>query len=351
MENQYPPSDELTLKELILAVQDYFRYFLRKWYWFLVGAILMGGVLYWNAYSEPVTYAASLTFMLNESKDSPSGAGAILGGLGLGGSSSGGGVAPKLLELSKSRKVLTRVLFDSATVDGKTQLIADHLLEVYDYDERWEDNEVMFGFRFNEKKPLPDDQRGNRVLKSLIGMLTSPESGLLNIEYNEMAGIFDARVNSIHPDLSIHIVNGVYEELLKYFIDASTASKQQTVLQLRTRADSVQRELVVVEAQLARFQDRSSNITLRQSSVRGRELEREVYILSTMYGEIVKNRETAAFLLASEKPTFNLIDSPLEPLQAERAKTMSALITGLVLGGVLVGIAAFFTKLIKDAMR
>jgi uncharacterized protein involved in exopolysaccharide biosynthesis len=108
--------DELTLKELILVIQEYFVYFLRKWYWVVLGALVVGGIFFYNAYTAPVNYDAPLTFMMNDDKGGGIGAGAILGSLGLGGGEGGGGKASKLLQLGKSRKVLGKVLFDSAMV-------------------------------------------------------------------------------------------------------------------------------------------------------------------------------------------------------------------------------------------
>jgi len=119
---------------------------------------------------------------------------------------------------------------------------------------------------------------------------------------------------------------------------------------LEERADSVKLELAAAEARLARFEDRSSNILLRQNIIRGQELNRQVLILSTLYAEVVKNKETAAFLLANEKPAFNLIDAPLEPLNKTTESWVSALVIGGLLGVILTGIVLFFTKLVRDAM-
>ena len=55
-----------------------------------------------------------------------------------------------------------------------------------------------------------------------------------------------------------------------------------------------------------------------------------------MYGEIIKNKETSAFLLANEKPAFNLIDGPLAPLEAIGESWIKALVIGVLIGGVLI---------------
>jgi uncharacterized protein involved in exopolysaccharide biosynthesis len=105
--------DELTVKELVLAIREYIVYFLRKWYWIVLGALVPGTLFFLNAYLAPVNYSAPLTFMLNDDKASSVGAGAILGG-----GEGGGSKVGKLLELGKSRKVLGKVLFDLALIVG-----------------------------------------------------------------------------------------------------------------------------------------------------------------------------------------------------------------------------------------
>jgi hypothetical protein len=40
--------DELTIKEFVLTVQEYLKHFLRKWYWFLLGAVIAGGVFFFE---------------------------------------------------------------------------------------------------------------------------------------------------------------------------------------------------------------------------------------------------------------------------------------------------------------
>ena len=343
--------DELTLKELILAIRDYTRYFLRKWYWFVVGAAVVGGLFFYKSYTAPVTYTAPLTFLLNDNKDRSLSGGALLGNLGLGPTDPGGGVAAKLLELGKSRRVLQRVLFDSTTVAGETKMIADHLINVLNYHEAWEENEALAGFYYNGRIPAADDRTGNQVLKTLVRQLTMKEGGIMTVDLDLNTSVFTITANTASPELSIALVEKLYAQLTEYFITASVSDKQASVAQLTQRADSVRSALIGVEARLARFQDRSARIPLAQESVRGQTLQREAIILNSMYVEIIKNREAAAFLLANEKPGFELVDGPLEPLGARRENWKAKLIIGLTIGGLLAGGILFLNKLIRDTMR
>jgi hypothetical protein len=343
--------DELTLKELVLALREYFAYFLRKWYWIVLGGLSLGALFFLNAYTAPVNYAAPLTFMLNDDKGPSLGAGAILGSLGLGGGEGGGGKAGKLLELGKSRKVLGKILFDSALIDGKTQLVADHIIDIYNYHEAWEESDSLRGFRFGAGMPANNDVSGNMAFKALYNKLIDEEDGLVTINANELSGLFELRANSLNPELSVVLVNQIFDELSAYFVATSISGQQETLTQLSYREDSVKTALGLAEARLARFEDRSSGILMRQETVKGQEFRRQVLILGTMYGEIVKNKATAAFLLANEKPAFNLIDGPLEPLYSDQESWIKALVIGGLLGGILIVLGLFFVKLFRDALN
>lgn len=350
-QQQQQMSEELTLKELILALAEYLRYFLRKWYWFLLGAVLIGGLFFYAAYTKSVYYSAPLTFLLNNDKEQSIGAGALLGSLGLSNSDKGGGKVAKLLELSKSRQVVGRVLFDSATVEGESRLIANHLINFYGYHEQWRENERLANFWFDVGQPRKEDHIGNQVFKSLYRRVIQEDEGVLSVSVDEVSGMLTLVAMTPKPELSIAIAEKAYAELTGYFVNASVSSKEESLRLLTLRADSVETALATMESRLARFQDRIAGIPLQQERIKGQQLQREVAILSTMYGEIIKNRETAAFLLENEKPGFELVDGPLQPLSANRVDWKRKVLIGITLGLLLTGILLFFSKLIFDAMR
>jgi len=212
--------DELTLKELILAVLEYFRFFLKRWYWFVLGGLLVGGAFFYTAYASPAVYTAPLTFMLNDEKESSIGAGAILGSLGLGGGDGGGSKVSKLLELGKSRKVLSRVLFDSVEIGGNEKLLADHIIDIYDYHENWQESKLLNGFHFGSGKPSTGDSAGNKAFKQLYTKLISDNEGLLTLDVDNLSGLFELRASTLHPELLGVILTGIVLFFTKLVRDA-----------------------------------------------------------------------------------------------------------------------------------
>lgn len=345
-DNREPYQDELTLRELILAIQDYRRYFLRKWYWFVIGGLALGGLLFYVAITGEVTYVAPITFVM-EGEKKPATGGDLLSTLGLGGGS--GNNAMKLIEMAQSRQIVSKVLFDSAVVNGKNQFIADHLIEVYDYHADWEESLELNNFRFDGNVPDKNDFTGNRALKSVYGKLMRGDEPLCTANYDELSGVFTLSCNTLAPELSIAITESLYEKLVSYYVESTIASRQKTYDQLKYRADSVRIALVNADAKSARFRDKG-NLILNTSSSQGLQLNREVMMLSAMYAEIVKNKESTAFILANSTPAFSLIDVPLMPLSVNETSWKNYLVIGVFLGAILVGVLLFFKKLVNDAM-
>jgi len=65
-ERRYIEEDEITLKELILKIKEFFWEVVRNWKWVVLIVIPFVTFFMYKAVSTPVTYEAELTFMVNE---------------------------------------------------------------------------------------------------------------------------------------------------------------------------------------------------------------------------------------------------------------------------------------------
>ena len=135
----YVEDDEITLKDLILSAKEYSRNVFRNWWVVGLIAIPVVGIFALQTYFEKATYSASIEFMVNED-DGSGGLGGItglLGSFGLGKGTSKYNLE-KILALAKSDKIVYPMLFDTITIDGSADLIANHLIRVYDLHEDWQ---------------------------------------------------------------------------------------------------------------------------------------------------------------------------------------------------------------------
>jgi uncharacterized protein involved in exopolysaccharide biosynthesis len=117
--------DEISLKELILKIKDWYRFLLTKWLVILAAGIIGGAIGVGYAFTQKATYTASLSFALEDEKQGGGGLSGALGlasslGIDLGGSAGGAFSGANLIELMKSRNIVEKSLLNSITVNGKT---------------------------------------------------------------------------------------------------------------------------------------------------------------------------------------------------------------------------------------
>ena len=109
--------------------------------WWLVGAmVLFASIFLLNAYFKKITYPAKMTFVVNTNNSNSlnlGGVSSILGQFGLGRSARVGGTnIDRLVELSKSERIIQNALFQKVEMFKDTNFIANHILSIYDQERK-----------------------------------------------------------------------------------------------------------------------------------------------------------------------------------------------------------------------
>lgn len=344
---------ELNLKEIILLVKGYLQEVWHKKWWLLAGGSMLAVLLGFLESRIPIKYTAPMTFMVNDDQEGPSvGMGAVLGQFGLGGGGGGGNGVNfnKLLEIAQSHKILTMVLEDTATIDGKHDFIGNHLIENLELREAWDESLVYNGFRFGVGTPR--DVVYNRACKFLIGQLKGNPKDVkvpryLKIAVDDLTSILSIHGIANNEELSIALANSFYSILSKFYVDKSIERQLATFTALDERADSIYGLLTGKEAQSASLSDKQGLISNIDLLPRGRNA-RDINLYSGMYLATIKNREQAAFILDSETPFFQIIDEPIKPLSSNGHALFKQAIIGFLLGVFLVVLFVIARKLVVE---
>lgn len=348
--------DEITLKEVILKIQEFILEAWRHKWWIVAAGLGLAAIFLIRALLEKPTYTATLTFMVNEDEGgNMGGIATILGQFGLSsGSRSGRFNMDKIMALARSRRIVQEVLFEQADLNGKHDYIANHIIDLYDYHEAWEKDTLLQGFYFQRDSAAIFNGKERKVLLMMHGqMIGNPQKdveGIMSIGYNEDTGILSISAKSINEALSILIAKEMYEKLSRFYIEKTTEQQQKTVDNLQSKIDSVRTALYDKEQQLAQFQDQSQGVVLRTDNVKQSRLNREVQVLTVMYGESIKNFETASFLLKNSTPVFQLVDLPISPISPIGRSKLKALLIGGFLGGFISLFVLLGWKIVRDTM-
>lgn len=359
MEQNNIPSyqdDEITLKELIEKLLEFWRELWSKKWWIILITIPFIVYFGYKAKSATVTYTAPLTYTLN---DGGGGGGALSGILGSFGLGKGGKVnLERIVALSKSRNIIQKVLFTKIPLDtfaGKNDFIANHIIVLHELDKEWTNKRKDWtGFRFDSDSISHFNPNQLQALKMLYGQVVGGKGVKNNIfsnGFNEDTGILTISANTVDEQLSIEISKLVFEELKTYYTANATKGNRNTFEFVEQKTDSIFALLRAKEFQLSRFNDSHRNLTDPNLLTQRRLIETEILKLKTMYAEVTKNRELADFSLTAGTPDIVIIDEPLPPLDPNAMSLIIELIKGGLLGGLLA--VGFFIarKIVNDAMR
>mgnify|MGYP006302391715 FL=1 len=349
----YVEDDEITLRELILKVQEFFQELVRNWV-LIVAVVAVATVLFLaNTYFKDTIYRAETTFLLNTSEGRSGGQlGGLLGQFGLGG---GGGAAlspARIMELSKSRRIIQQVLFQRAEVDSTTDFFANHFIRVLELHDHWEGGKLE-GLTFTQDSLPLFSREENSALRSLQAIITQGNEDfdpVLEFVNNESSGIMELMVRSTSEDLAYQFSEAMYEVMQDYYVQQSIEPQQRTYNAMQQKVDSLSARIAYLESALADYTDSNYGTYSASSQIRRGHLQRELTFTASAYGEAIKNTEVASFSLETAKPVFQLIDAPLLPLPKEKSSYLMAIVLGVALGGFLGVAFVLGRKIFRDVM-
>lgn len=354
-EKQYQEG-EVSIKELVLRIKDYWIELLRKWWLVLLIASVFSVIFLYRSYKTSTVYQANISFMINDD-DGGGGLASIVGSFGfdIGGKSADFN-QDRIVALASSEKIVHPVLKDSAIVGGKNDLIANHIIEYYELQKFWRDNgriEELFDFKFSAPDVNPNDRVAQTALNQCYRYVVGGKelTHLTACSYDENTGIMFLKTSTVSEELSLAITNRLYDELSNFYILQQTEPQIKSLTTLKMKADSLQRLLEEKEMTLASLRDANRNVVLNKYQLREARLQREIPAYVQQYAQVLQNLESADFILRNKTPFFQVIDRPNYPLKKISVSRFSALFTGGITGAVLAILFIIGRKVFKDAME
>ena len=348
--------NEITLKDIIQRLFSFTKEIWRLKWWVLAAIGIAASISLVQTLLKPKIIPATMTFMVND--DSGGGGGGVaslLGQFGFGGATTGEFNLDKILELSRSMRIINAALFKKVTVRGKEDFIANHIIITYEYQTKnWKkDTTGLRDFLFKHDTLANFSRLENKALKNIYDHVrgTKTIQSLLNIGYVEETGILNMTVMGNSEQLSIGLLNSIYKELSEYYISRTVERQQRTFETMKDKTDSLNALLNRLDYEIARFSDTNFGLLDQTSSTPKDRLLRERGLIQYAYAEAVKNKELAEFTLRNITPVFQVIDSPMPPLGPIKYSKSKALILGGFLGGFLAIFFIVFRKIYREAMQ
>lgn len=348
-------NQEITLRGVIQFLIKYYGIVKKRWYVVALTCLLFSGYFLYNAFQAKWTYQANLTFMLNDGdKGGIGGIGSLLGQFGIGGGG-GEGNLDKIVELSHTSRILKTALFSKATIDGRTDFFANHIIRIKGLQDEWKkDTSGLPNFLFTRGDFEEFNRLENHATNEIIGLMNAKKDPLFQCGYAKLSTIFSMSLNSPNEELSIQLVRKIFENLSEFYVMKTTERERQTHDVLRAQKDSIYAVMRGKESSAARFKDVSRGLVLESEKVKGDQMTKDANIATLAYGEMLKQFAIADFALKNNTPFIQPIDMPTAPLDAKKDSKRKALMLGLGLGLFLgIGIVIFghiISTAVKEAL-
>jgi len=345
-------SDELTLKEMVLKIQDYFWELIK--YWWIIGlvSIVTTGLFMLKHYSNDLTYGARLKFVVEGQKGNGGGIANLLGTLS--GGSKGGKVNPfKMLEVAHGSFLFSKII-STKTKDGS--ILGNKILEVYNLPEKWSEKNPMYkDFVFDEIGELDNsDILKQKVIKRLHGFVLGAESNradaLTTFKLDDDTGIYTIQSATLTEELSLLLTNSFYKEITYFFEEEVFRDQRQIAEILDAKADSLQTIRNYKIRELARFENRNRGSIGKDLIAERTIINMEQVAINKAYGEIVKNREMTDINRRDQKPLFVAIDIPFQPLAPAGSSLFRNLMLGVIIGAFFSIVFILIRKIYRDIM-
>ena len=338
--------DEISLAELWLKAKSVIAYLWRfKLLIAMVGLLFAAGGYFKVALFKP-SYKASLTFALEQGGGASSLGGlASQFGLSIGGSGEALG-GDNLLSLMKSRRIVQDVLLSKIYVEGDSVLLINQYVATQTkLKTKWD---TLGLYPIDAKEccaPMQDSAIGVVVKKvsekSLAVAKVDKKQSFVTVTYEGHDEVF----------------TGAFVELLttkstNFYVQTKMSNSNANIAKLERRVDSVSAELQYAMMGYSAAQDQNSFTVQTTAKVPTMQKQMKVTMLTTLYGELIKNLELLKTMSAREEPLITIIDRPHYPLRVHESKLKSALIGGFLgvfLTLLFLGGRAFFSDLNKQA--
>jgi uncharacterized protein involved in exopolysaccharide biosynthesis len=346
-------NDEISLKELVLKIKEWYQFLLTKWRLIILAGIIGGLIGFTYAYFQKPTYKAVLTFAMEEEKSGGGGLGGALGlasqfGIDLGSSGGGAFSGANLIELMKSRKLVEKTLLSPIEVDGKAQSLVEYYLAFNEIKKDWDEKPLLKNVSF----PIDADRtkftlQQDSILKNLAAGLIKTD--LVISQKDKKVSILSIEMNSTNEQFAKVFCETIAKETSEYYVEIKSKKSKMNVDILQHQADSIRAELNSAITGVAAAADNVFNLNSAMNVRRTPSARRQVDVQANtaILTQLVGNLELAKVTLRKETPLLQIIDRPSFPLEKEKVGKLKSLVLGGFLAGFLTVLYLVFTSLYK----
>ena len=346
-------NDEISLKELIFKIREWYQFLLTKWKLIIVVSAIGGVIgLTYAIYQKPI-YSATLTFAMEDEKSGGGGLSGALGlassfGIDLGGDAGGAFSGSNLMALMKSRKIVEKTLLSPVEYKGKTISLADYYIALNEMRPNLGKNSKLNNIQFSVNSDRSNfTLQQDSILKIIYNAIIT--SNLSVAQADKKISFISVTVISNDEGFSKEFCETLAKVTSDYYVEIKSKKSRMNVEILQKQADSIRAELNNAIIGVAAASDNVYNLNPAFNVKKTPSTRRQVDVQAntTMLTSLVTNLEMSKMALRKETPLIQVIDRPILPLDKDRVSKKKSLLLGGFLAGFLTVLYLVFTSLYK----
>jgi hypothetical protein len=331
--------DEFSPKKLILLGRSALWYLLRQW-WKVLGIGLLFGVAgAFYSLSKKPTFAAEISFALDEeaAQSASPGYRGLAEELGLGISPNPGGVfssMTNIVELMKSRLLIEKTLLSSTVIDGRKIIFADFFLDSLRFREKWMKKSPYYQIRWDQPHKTKEETLfANAILRSMYETLVTRNISIAS--KGKGTTIISAKLTAEHELFCKYFLEALMAEVTNYYVQIKTQRAKLNLEFIQQRTDSIRVAYNSALFGRAAFTDANINPIRQTAVISGEKQQTDIQILKASYIDLVSALEEARTALRRDTPLIQYLDTPILPLNQNRSSMKKWFILFFIVGCLL----------------
>jgi len=314
--------DEITLKDIILKIQEWFSIVWPHRTKIIAFSLTIGlmAALYTKFIAKP-TYTASYQLFFQEESGGLSGAMRLASSFGLGGMGGSASSSATVQEYITSRNNIAHAM--------TAELENGRLIDRY-YQEAIEEDEE-FAQEFTSKFGANQRYTDSVLIQVAIGF----NEGVLGASFDEESGVLGFSVVTYDESFTYDLATLLVENTESQFKDWKKEKGLAAVAAFQKKVDSLELSLDATLRRLGEYQDQNNSLISAVDKMEQMRLTIDMESLKVAYGEYIKGLEMSKAELMNLEGPFKYFDEPVFPLQKDKGSAAKAGVFGSVITGFL----------------
>ena len=314
--------DEITLKDIILKIQEWFSILRLHRARIIALSLIIGlmAALYTKFIKKP-TYTASYQLFFQEESGGFRGAMRLASSIGLGAVGESASSSATVQEYLTSRSNIAHALTE--------ELESGRLIDRY-FADAIEKNE-KFAQEFTSKFGANQRYTDSVLTQVALGL----NEGVLDASFDEESGVLRFSVVTYEESFTYDLATQLVENTEAQFKEWKKEKGLDAVKAFQKKVDSLEFTLDITLRRLGEFQDQNNSLISAVDKMEQMRLTIDMEALKVAYSEYIKGLEMSKAELMNLEGPFKYFDAPIFPLQKDKGSAGKAGIFGTVITGFL----------------